>query len=176
MLGGFSHGKARSLRERARAYRLAIAGAYPLAQWDILEFGRDPKHVSPDFQMATGRRLRAQVMTQNGRKAFNRLRAILRAMISLVTNLEPICMRHFVGRRTNAATGKPCFWRITMRITLGRWWICGGRWEFGKSRNALEESESLVRKKCGHRSEWPGVNVSYPDEKRCCWWRESKLR
>jgi len=59
--GGFAHAE---LEKALREYPRSIAGSVPpgsrntpwrllehirLAQWDILEFSRDPDHVSPEF-------------------------------------------------------------------------------------------------------------------------------
>ena len=41
-----------------------------ICQWDILEFSRNPEHVSPDFQMVTGPRAMDHLMQIHGTRAF----------------------------------------------------------------------------------------------------------
>jgi len=57
-----------------------------LAQWDILEFGRDPKHVSPDFPDGYWPKTPVPGDDAEWTKSFQSVASDLRAMISLVTN------------------------------------------------------------------------------------------
>jgi hypothetical protein len=56
-----------------------------LAQWDILEFSRDPKHVSPDFPSGYWPRTRAPAKGA-WEKSVRQFRADLKAMERLVAN------------------------------------------------------------------------------------------
>jgi hypothetical protein len=56
-----------------------------LAQWDILEFSRDPKHVSPDFPSGYWPRTKAPPKGAWG-KSVRQFRADLKAMERLVAN------------------------------------------------------------------------------------------
>ena len=55
-----------------------------LAQWDILEFSRDPKHVSPDFP--DGYWNRKNGSAEDWKKSIKQVLADLRAMRKLVTD------------------------------------------------------------------------------------------
>lgn len=57
-----------------------------LAQWDILEFSRNPKHVSPDFPSGYWPPDAAPPNDRAWKKSADAFRADLRAMIDLVTN------------------------------------------------------------------------------------------
>ena len=57
-----------------------------LAQWDILEFSRDPKHVSPDFPDGYWPKTPGPHDDAAWRKSVRSVASDLRAMISLVTN------------------------------------------------------------------------------------------
>jgi hypothetical protein len=47
-----------------------------IAQWDILEFSRNAKHVSPHFRKDTGRKLLIRETRRNGKRAWLHLNAI----------------------------------------------------------------------------------------------------
>jgi hypothetical protein len=57
-----------------------------LAQWDILEFSRDPKHVSPDFPDGYWPKTAAPPDDAAWTKSVQSVASDLRAMISLLTN------------------------------------------------------------------------------------------
>jgi hypothetical protein len=57
-----------------------------LAQWDILEFSRDPKHVSPDFPQGYWPRTEVPPDEAAWEKSVNQFRSDLRQMIALVKN------------------------------------------------------------------------------------------
>jgi hypothetical protein len=57
-----------------------------LAQWDILEFSRDPKHVSPDFPDGYWPKTPGPQDDAVWTKSVQSVASDLRAMISLVTN------------------------------------------------------------------------------------------
>jgi hypothetical protein len=57
-----------------------------LAQWDILEFSRDPKHVSPDFPDGYWPKTPGPRDDAEWAKSVQSVAGDLRAMISLVTN------------------------------------------------------------------------------------------
>ena len=57
-----------------------------LAQWDILEFSRDPQHVSPDFPDGYWPKTPAPHEDAAWTKSVQSVARDLRAMISLVTN------------------------------------------------------------------------------------------
>jgi hypothetical protein len=57
-----------------------------LAQWDILEFSRDPKHVSPDFPDGYWPQTPVPQDDAAWRKSVQSVASDSRAMISLVTN------------------------------------------------------------------------------------------
>src|SRR6059058_4834128 len=57
-----------------------------IAQWDILGFTRDPKHVSPDFPSGYWPAKPAPPNKQSWDKAVNAFRSDLKAMIALVSN------------------------------------------------------------------------------------------
>jgi len=57
-----------------------------LAQWDILEFSRDPKHVSPDFPDGYWPKTPGPHDDAAWTKSVQSVASDLRAMISLVTN------------------------------------------------------------------------------------------
>ncbi len=57
-----------------------------LAQWDILEFGRDPKHVSPDFPDGYWPKTPGPGDDAEWTKSVQSVASDLRAMISFVTN------------------------------------------------------------------------------------------
>ena len=55
-----------------------------IAQWDILEFSRDPKHVSPEFPAGYWPKKPAPPKAQAWNKSVKAFRADLQAMIALV--------------------------------------------------------------------------------------------
>ena len=57
-----------------------------LAQWDILEFSRDPKHVSPDFPSGYWPKTAAPPSVAAWERSVRTFRADLRAMERLVAN------------------------------------------------------------------------------------------
>ena len=57
-----------------------------LAQWDILEFGRDPKHVSPDFPDGYWPKTPGPGDDAEWTKSVQSVASDLHSMISLVTN------------------------------------------------------------------------------------------
>jgi hypothetical protein len=57
-----------------------------LAQWDILEFSRDPRHVSPDFPSGYWPKKKAPPSAAAWARSVRTFRADLRAMARLVAN------------------------------------------------------------------------------------------
>jgi hypothetical protein len=55
-----------------------------IAQWDILEFSRDPKHVSPEFPSGYWAKKPAPPNARAWNKSVNAFRADLKAMVKLV--------------------------------------------------------------------------------------------
>lgn len=88
-----------------------------LALWDIVEFSRNPDHVSPTFPDATGPRPRRHRPRARGPRALRRAGPICASSrISCPTN------RSTSTRASRTATARPCFARsssppITTRIT-----------------------------------------------------------
>lgn len=57
-----------------------------IAQWDILEFSRDPKHVSPEFPAGYWPSTEAPPEESSWEASVSRFRADLEAMVALVSN------------------------------------------------------------------------------------------
>ena len=104
-----------------------------IAQWDILEFTRNPKHVSPEFPAGYWPKTHEPADKNAWKKSVEAFRADLQAMIEIVENeatdlYAPLA--HGMGKRCYE---RRWCWQTTMRITWGRWWWCGGCWGRGSS-------------------------------------------
>ncbi len=78
--------KARGARVKGAPYTAwELLEHMRLAQWDILEFSRDPKHVSPDFPSGYWPRTKAPAPGA-WEKSVRQFRADLKAMERLVAN------------------------------------------------------------------------------------------
>ena len=79
--------KARGARVKGVPYTAwEILEHMRIAQWDILEFSRDPKHVSPEFPSGYWPKTKAPPSTVAWERSVRRFRSDLRAMQRLVVN------------------------------------------------------------------------------------------
>ncbi len=117
-----------------------------IAQWDILEFSRNRKHVSPDWPEGYWPRSEAPPSAAAWNASVKRFRKDLKAMQDWWRIRRLTSMRAFPGETGRPSCARPCWWPITMPITWRRWWMCGGCWESGlrnKSRPRIRRSLGL---------------------------------
>jgi hypothetical protein len=97
-----------------------------IVQWDILEFSRSAKHVSPGFPEGYWPKTPVPPDKAAWEKSVQSFQHDLQEMIKLVKNSNTERDRRFCAKR--------CCWPITTRITWGSWWTCGARWAPGRNR------------------------------------------
>ena len=79
-----------------------------LAQWDILEFSRNRKHVSPKWPEGYWPKKKSPPNTGAWNKSVQQFRRDLKAMQSLVANSKTICLPGFLGATGRRSCGRPC--------------------------------------------------------------------
>ena len=79
-----------------------------LAQWDILDFSRNPKHVSPPWPSGYWPKVEAPPNAAAWNRSVQQFRRDLKAMQSLVTNRKTDCSRGFRGPMARHSCGRRC--------------------------------------------------------------------
>ena len=90
-----------------------------IAQWDILEFSRDPRHVSPKWPDEYWPKGDAPPTAGAWTKSVAAFRRDSKAMQALVKNPRRICWRGFPAATGRRCCARRCWWRITIPTTWG---------------------------------------------------------
>ena len=78
-----------------------------IAQWDIVEYTRNPKHVSPDFRQDIGRRRMRHQTQKRGTRQSRRLSGS--AVDSNWWRIpKAICWRLYLTATVKRSSGRPC--------------------------------------------------------------------
>ena len=92
-----------------------------ICQWDILEFSRNPDHVSPDFPDGYWPVSDAPPDDLAWDKCLSDFRDDLEAMRQLVRDESTTCSPRFRMATARLFFAKRCWWRTTMPTTLVSW-------------------------------------------------------
>ena len=104
-----------------------------IAQWDILEFSRNRKHVSPDWPKGYWPRAEAPPSASAWNASIKRFRRDLKAMQDLVANPKTdLYARAFPGETVRLSCAKLCWLPITMPTTWPSWWTSAACWGLGR--------------------------------------------
>ena len=102
-----------------------------IAQWDILEFSRNPNINHPTGPTATGRRRRRLPMKRHGTRACAPSAATSRRCAISSPIQRPISTRRFPTARGRPSCEKRCSSPTTMPIISASWCWCAGCWARG---------------------------------------------
>jgi len=103
-----------------------------IAQRDILEFSRNPKHVSPKWPEGHWPRTVAPPTPAAWSASIKKFRQDLKAMQDLVKNPRTDLFARIPWVTVRPSYAKPCWWPITMRIIWARCWTHADCWERGR--------------------------------------------
>jgi Mn-containing catalase len=92
-----------------------------IAQWDILEFTRDPKHVSPEFAAGYWPKTQAPPDDEAWDKSVAAFRADLRAMVDLIQDKKTDLLAPLPHDKERPCCAKHSCWQTTMLITWDTW-------------------------------------------------------
>ena len=114
-----------------------------LAQWDILEFSRNPKHVSPPFPGGYWPKTPAPPNDEAWDESVAAFQRDLQEMVHLVANPRIGSVRQNTSwPGANDFAGSACCSRITMPITWASLWICAALSARGLRRSAANKRAS----------------------------------
>ena len=108
-----------------------------IAQWDILEFRRNPKHVSPSFPEGYWPNSDAPPDADAWDRTLAAFRADLQAMQDLVADPATDLFAPIRTARARPSFARLCSWRTITPTIWESWWWCDGCWGRGRNKGRL---------------------------------------